>query len=211
MSKVESSSIASSPLPATPSTVLKPIDTDVLAPPSTNGDFSRSGSVSAVQTPVVGSVIENAPNGSVLGHGIGLDVGSILAESRKRSRAKGRDEEEVEIIAQTAARSVIVISKIFLLRLTYGVIISSDRIATNIVADHVAVLHPDVETPFQDASDAIQRLLPYHVFQQPKEDLQSVTNPGKGKRKATEEELLREEIQGECSEDPHLPLAHIMS
>ncbi|THG94161.1 hypothetical protein EW026_g7254 [Hermanssonia centrifuga] len=65
-----------------------------------------------------------------------------------------------------------------------------------LAADHQAVLHPDVDTPFTDAVDVVKRLLPYHIFQHPAEDLLALTRPiGKGKRKATEEDLLREEIE----------------
>lgn len=59
-----------------------------------------------------------------------------------------------------------------------------------------------METPFADEVDVVTRLLPYHVFQQPKEDLDALLQSGsmhhsrKGKRKATEEDLLREEIAG---------------
>lgn len=61
-------------------------------------------------------------------------------------------------------------------------------------SDHVAVLNPDVDTPFLDTTDVLNRLLPYHVFQQPKEDLEAVVRAGKakGKRKATGEELANE-------------------
>jgi hypothetical protein len=71
------------------------------------------------------------------------------------------------------------------------------RIAERIAADQTAALRPDTETPFVDAADAVRRLLPYHVFQHPKEDLlQLQYGERKGKRKATEEDLLREEIAG---------------
>jgi Conserved region of unknown function on GLTSCR protein len=33
------------------------------------------------------------------------------------------------------------------------------------------VLYPDTETPFVDTLDVVHRLLPYHVFQHPREDL----------------------------------------
>lgn len=71
----------------------------------------------------------------------------------------------------------------------------SCRIAERIAADQTAALQPDAETPFVDAEDAVRRLLPYHIFQHPKEDLLAPTGR-KGKRKATEEDLLREEIAG---------------
>lgn len=65
-----------------------------------------------------------------------------------------------------------------------------------------------------DAKDAVRRLLPYHVFQHPAADLAALrrrgavdvaatattsTGTGKGKRKATEEDLLREEVAGALS------------
>ena len=46
-----------------------------------------------------------------------------------------------------------------------------------------------------DAVDVLNRLLPYHVFQQPAEDLQYISKD-KGKRKATDDDL-RDEIRGE--------------
>lgn len=61
-----------------------------------------------------------------------------------------------------------------------------------IAADQKAVMHPDVESPFADAADAVRRLLPYHVFHHPNEELeyatrmayfQSVSPKGKGKEK----------------------------
>ncbi|KAH9985997.1 hypothetical protein BJV74DRAFT_845843 [Russula compacta] len=67
----------------------------------------------------------------------------------------------------------------------------SARVAARLTADHISVLFPDVDTPFQDVEDAVDRLLPYHVFQHPREDLLKV---GKGKRKATEAEILQNEL-----------------
>lgn len=63
------------------------------------------------------------------------------------------------------------------------------------MADQIAALQPDTETPFSDAADAVRRLLPYHIFKHPEEDLRKLTGR-KGKRKATEEDLIREEIAG---------------
>lgn len=61
-------------------------------------------------------------------------------------------------------------------------------------------LYPDTETPFADAPDAVNRLLPYHIFQHPREDLDGLaTRPvfsKKGKGKASKADLLREEIAG---------------
>jgi hypothetical protein len=64
------------------------------------------------------------------------------------------------------------------------------RAIESLIADQKAVIEPDTDTPFNSVEDAIKRLLPYHVFQLPKED------NGKGKRKATEEDLLREQLAG---------------
>ncbi|WP_159075517.1 hypothetical protein [Mycobacterium tuberculosis] len=76
------------------------------------------------------------------------------------------------------------------------------RIAARLAEDQRAALFPDVDEPFEDEFDVVKRLLPFHVFQQPKEDLDVLLQCGslrtslKGKRKATEEDLLREEIAG---------------
>ncbi|KAG9221076.1 hypothetical protein CCMSSC00406_0005485 [Pleurotus cornucopiae] len=66
------------------------------------------------------------------------------------------------------------------------------RFAARLAADHAAVLHPDVDTPFMDVQDAMNRLLPYHIFQQPKNDLEWVINGGKGKQKAAPDAELSE-------------------
>jgi hypothetical protein len=50
------------------------------------------------------------------------------------------------------------------------------------------VLHPDVDSPFVDEVDVINRLLPYHLFQQPKDDLESMISI-KGKEKAVADDL----------------------
>ena len=68
--------------------------------------------------------------------------------------------------------------------------------------DHRSVLSPDVDEPFVDEIDVVKRLLPYHVFQMPREDLDVLLkgdgpySSRKGKRKATEEDIAREEIAG---------------
>lgn len=67
------------------------------------------------------------------------------------------------------------------------------RVATRLTGDHISVLFPDVDTPFRDAEDVVDRLLPYHVFQHPREDLLKAT---KGKGKATETEILQSELAG---------------
>jgi hypothetical protein len=53
-----------------------------------------------------------------------------------------------------------------------------------------------VDTPFIDAADVVNRLLPYHVFQQPDEDMKLLNRKNsKGKEKAEHGEI-REEIKG---------------
>ncbi|KAH7927146.1 hypothetical protein BV22DRAFT_1085622, partial [Leucogyrophana mollusca] len=73
--------------------------------------------------------------------------------------------------------------------------------ASCLTADHVAVLYPDVDTPFTDAVDVVNRLLPYHVFQQPSEDLDEIIHPrgDKGKGKApVQNEIAETKFALEC-------------
>ncbi|TFK44755.1 hypothetical protein BDQ12DRAFT_673523 [Crucibulum laeve] len=56
------------------------------------------------------------------------------------------------------------------------------KFQARLALDHEAVLYPDTDTPFSDHIDVVKRLLPYHVFHQPTEDL-AVSNVGKGKGK----------------------------
>jgi hypothetical protein len=72
------------------------------------------------------------------------------------------------------------------------------RLAAMLAADTKATLHPDVDTPFADAADAVKRLLPYHIWQHPQEDLEALKWPGrlKGKGRATEAEIAKAELAG---------------
>lgn len=108
-----------------------------------------------------------------------------------KSIKKKRTEDEEQVIEKTAARYVEIQPLLHLL--AYFIVV---RFAARLAADQAAVLHPDVDTPFSDSQDVINRLLPYHVFQQPQEDLAVVKGLGKGKRKATPEDELRNEIAG---------------
>ena len=67
------------------------------------------------------------------------------------------------------------------------------RVASHLTTDHISALFPDVDSPFRDIEDVVDRLLPYHVFQHPREDLLNVC---KGKQKATETDILRSELEG---------------
>lgn len=55
------------------------------------------------------------------------------------------------------------------------------------------MLKPDTDTPFENIEDVVSRLLPYHILQQPQEDLERMIGKWKGKRKATN---LESEIEG---------------
>ncbi|KAH9892494.1 hypothetical protein C8Q73DRAFT_648680 [Cubamyces lactineus] len=105
------------------------------------------------------------------------DLDAVRARTTALSRKRDRTIEEEAAMVHTAT-----------------------RIASRLAEDQRAALVPDVETPFVDEVDVVRRLLPYHIFQQPKEDLDTVLQTGsvhpsrKGKRKATEEDMLREEI-----------------
>jgi hypothetical protein len=45
------------------------------------------------------------------------------------------------------------------------------RCIDSLLADHRAVTSPDYHTPFTSIKDAMDRLLPYHIYQYPKGDL----------------------------------------
>ncbi|KAI6157750.1 hypothetical protein BKA82DRAFT_4060893 [Pisolithus tinctorius] len=85
--------------------------------------------------------------------------------------AISRSEQERQIIQQTAA-----------------------GFAACLAADHAAVLHPDIDSPFADHADVVNRLLPYHIFQQPQEDTRTVaaSRPPKGKEKAKYDDIRLE-------------------
>ncbi|KAF7973713.1 hypothetical protein HWV62_14400 [Athelia sp. TMB] len=62
------------------------------------------------------------------------------------------------------------------------------RFASSIALDQLSALYPNVDAPFEDAVDVVNRLLPYHIFQQPQADLDAILKgrEGKGKGKAGE-------------------------
>lgn len=71
------------------------------------------------------------------------------------------------------------------------------RFVAQLTADQNAVLHPNADAPFAGYQDVVARLLPYHVFQQPQDDLNAVKQSWKGKEKMTSlEDELVEEITG---------------
>jgi hypothetical protein len=72
--------------------------------------------------------------------------------------------------------------------------VSESRIrpAPPLTVDHVFPLFPGIDTPFQDRDD-VDRLLPYDVFQHPRENLFKANKP---ERRATEPEILQSELAG---------------
>jgi hypothetical protein len=58
------------------------------------------------------------------------------------------------------------------------------------------VLNPDVDSPFVDAVDVVHRLLPYHVLQQPQEDLRIIAERRRAKGKGKAHDVIRDEIEG---------------
>ncbi|TFK75367.1 hypothetical protein BDN72DRAFT_810959 [Pluteus cervinus] len=91
-------------------------------------------------------------------------VSASVSSSRTRNLPgkKLRSEEEQEITKRVAS-----------------------RFASRLAADHVGVLHPDVDTPFTDTLDVVKRLLPYHVYHQPRDDLATMLSLHKGKMPET--------------------------
>lgn len=75
----------------------------------------------------------------------------------------------------------------------YIIIIS--RFASCLALDQISALYPNADTPFEDAADVVNRLLPYHVFQHPSKDLDTIERDNKGKSKATNQDLA-DEIAG---------------
>jgi len=77
--------------------------------------------------------------------------------------------------------------------LAYGTL----RFATNLALDQLSALYPNTDTSFEDAVDVVNRLLPYHIFQHPRDDLDAVVigTIHKGKGKATDSDLA-DEIEG---------------
>ncbi|KAK7472834.1 hypothetical protein VKT23_000941 [Stygiomarasmius scandens] len=105
------------------------------------------------------------------------DSTNNISAPKKPPRKKIRTAEEEEITSATAA-----------------------RIASRLASDHALVRFPDVDTPFADKFDAIGRLLPYHVFLQPQEDLSTLPDR-KGKTKALfdEQEIQETKFALECA------------
>ena len=135
------------------------------------------------------------------------DLEAVRARTIALGKKHRRSEDEVEAMVQTAARCVCAMGWAYHAEGSLTACFPSFvcRVAARLAEDQRAALYPDVDNPFTDELDVVHRLLPYHVFQQPREDLETLIRHGtllpsrKGKRKATEEDLLREEIAGMSS------------
>lgn len=136
--------------------------------------------------------------------GVVADLDAVRTRTIALGKKHGRSDDELEAMVQTAARCVCdcVCFSGGCCEMLNTFFLAVCRIAARLAEDQRAALSPDVDNPFTDELDVLNRLLPYHVFQQPKEDLDVLIQHGtplpsrKGKRKATEEDLLREEIAG---------------
>ncbi|KAF5354711.1 hypothetical protein D9756_005340 [Leucocoprinus leucothites] len=91
-----------------------------------------------------------------------------ILPTKKPSKLKKRTEEEIEVTRKAA-----------------------ERFSARLALDHAAVLQPDVDAPFVDQVDVVRRLLPYHIYCQPHEDLDLLKGK-KGKEKATDADLKAE-------------------
>ncbi|KAJ7703131.1 hypothetical protein B0H17DRAFT_922683 [Mycena rosella] len=149
--------------------------------------FSSTSSAASFSVPFVARPPYAAGNGTwKVPANWNLHASNAQPPTKETPKAKKRTTEEEEITKRTASRFV---SSAFLIGQVFT--LSHSRVAARLAQDHAAVTNPDTETPFSDSIDVVNRLLPYHVFHQPKEDLDR-----KGKRKADD---LATEIEGRFS------------
>lgn len=66
------------------------------------------------------------------------------------------------------------------------------RFALSLAFDQLSALYPNTDAPFEDAVDVVNRLLPYHIFRHPQENLDTAA---KGKAKSINQEVV-DEIEG---------------
>ncbi|KAG8936804.1 hypothetical protein FRC02_011383 [Tulasnella sp. 418] len=59
------------------------------------------------------------------------------------------------------------------------------RFQKALALDYELVQRPDIETPFEDAADAVRRLLPYHIFQHPQDELKYALEKGTGQTRSS--------------------------
>lgn len=169
------------------SSSLKPVEDSSNAATSSPNDTSpQSFSSSSSQDLVAGLSSLHIPivNGSTSNAASGL-----------LSYLNNRTAEDMCIIKETAEGYV---SEIHKMAFTHA----PDSFASCLAADHAVVLNPDVDSPFVDAVDVVHRLLPYHVFQQPEEDLRIVTERRRAKGKGKARDTIRDEIEGRKTLSP---------
>ena len=130
------------------------------------------------------------PSTSTKQHPPHLSVSTKETSVKKPAIAK-RTPEEYEIMGRTAERYFLTHAASLCSPITF----LFTRLNSRLAHDQELILHPDVDSQFVDETDVIKRLLPYHIFQQPKEDLGSTVS-GKAKTKVAEADL-KEEIRGE--------------
>ncbi|KAH8118987.1 hypothetical protein DFH11DRAFT_1562329 [Phellopilus nigrolimitatus] len=71
---------------------------------------------------------------------------------------------------------------------------TATSVATNLELDQILTSFPDADSPFEDEIDVVKRLLPYHIYQHPRHDLDEARGL-KGKSKAIESDLLKKEVE----------------
>ncbi|KAJ3575083.1 hypothetical protein NP233_g1328 [Leucocoprinus birnbaumii] len=131
---------------------------------SQNTQFSWSlSSTSSAAQPI-------APTTFSTSNGVSLVQSSpvVSVPVKKPVKVKKRTEEEIEVTKKAA-----------------------ERFSARLAQDQAAVLQPDVDTPFVDQADVVRRLLPYHIYYQPYDDLELLKG-SKGKQKATDADLKAE-------------------
>ena len=143
---------------------------------TSNGQFKASYSSAAPST----STKQHPPQPSVCAVPFTKEITSV----KKPANAK-RTAEEYEIMSHTAERYFLTCT----VSLSSQIIIFT-RLNSRLAHDQGLISHPDVDSQFVDETDVIKRLLPYHIFQQPKEDLTS-TISGKAKANVAEKEEIR--------------------
>ncbi|PIL36103.1 hypothetical protein GSI_01763 [Ganoderma sinense ZZ0214-1] len=168
--------LTTAPTTAPPTPIIRS-SSQATDPREPSQDPAGSVAPSFLQNGTAGATELGPPSARTSRASVAVDLDAVNARAIALSREHKRGVDEEAVMVQTAA-----------------------RIASRLAEDHRAALFPDVDEPFVDELDVVRRLLPYHVFQLPREDLEGLLQNGtvltsrKGKRKATEEDLLREEI-----------------
>lgn len=113
----------------------------------------------------------------------------------RTTRKRRRLDKEEEGIKSEIAASYVVISIAYRSRFNAPL---THSVAANLEYDQIVALYPDAETPFENELDVVQRLLPYHIYQYPRHDLDELRGL-KGKERARENSILKDEVKGNIS------------